>query len=138
MTDRAPIDSIVLMERGTPPLAEEPDFALTIDRLLENTDDAYTFPPFAAFAPLVAFGELDYDALRIRERQLLEASVARAWRVRMRVVGHNWSELIPSLVEAPPGPAAAGRDGSGGARGGQRDRDRGRRRREPVAVGRHP
>lgn len=99
MTDRAPIDSVILMERGAPPLAEEPSFALTVDRLIDNTDDAYTFPPFAAFAPMIAFGELGYDALRARERQLLEASVANAWRVRVRVVGHNWSELIPSLVE---------------------------------------
>ena len=60
MTDRAPIDSIILMERGSPPLAEEPGFELTIDRLIDNTDDAYTFPPFAAFAPMLAFGELDY------------------------------------------------------------------------------
>ncbi len=100
------------MERGTPPLAEEPAFGLTIDRLLENTDDAYTFPPFASLAPLLAFGELDYPALRTRERALLESSVAHAWRVRVRVVGHNWSELIPSLVEhhraqLPPAEVAA-------------------------------
>ena len=112
MTDRAPIDSIVLMERGSPPLAEEPAFDLTIDRLIENTDDAYTFPPFAALAPLIAIGDLDHDALRRRERQLLETAVARAWRVRVRVVGHNWSELIPTLVERhraqlPPAEMAA-------------------------------
>jgi dolichol-phosphate mannosyltransferase len=99
MTDRAPIDSVILMERGTPPLAEEPAFPLTIERLIDNTDDAYTFPPFAAFAPMIAFGELDYPALRARERELLETAVGDAWRVRVRVVGHNWSELIPSLVE---------------------------------------
>lgn len=99
MTDRAPIDSVILMERGTPPLAEEPSFELTIDRLIDNTDDAYTFPPFAAFAPMLVFGDLDHAALRSRERQLLETAVAKAWRVRVRVVGHNWSELIPSLVE---------------------------------------
>jgi dolichol-phosphate mannosyltransferase len=99
MTDRAPIDSVILMERGTPPLAEVPSFELTVDRLIENTDDAYTFPPFAAFAPMITFGELDYAALRSRERRLLETAVAKAWRVRVRVVGHNWSELIPSLVE---------------------------------------
>lgn len=112
LTDRAPVDTVVLMERGTPPLAEEPAFGLTIDRLLENTDDAYTFPPFASLAPLLAFGELDYPALRTRERALLESSVAHAWRVRVRVVGHNWSELIPSLVEhhraqLPPAEVAA-------------------------------
>jgi dolichol-phosphate mannosyltransferase len=100
LTERAPIDTVVLMERGTPPLAEEPVFGLTVDRLLDNTDDAYTFPPFASLAPLLAFGDLDYAGLRARERTLLESSVERAWRVRVRVEGHNWSDLIPSLVEA--------------------------------------
>jgi dolichol-phosphate mannosyltransferase len=121
MTDRAPIDSVILMERGAPPLAEVPGFELTIDRLIENTDDAYTFPPFAAFAPMITFGELDYAALRSRERRLLKTAVAKAWRVRVRVAGHNWSELIPSLVERhrahlPAGEleAAAAGDGDSG------------------------
>jgi dolichol-phosphate mannosyltransferase len=112
LTDRAPIDSIVLMERGTPVMAEVPEFAFTVQRLIENTDDAYTFPPFAAFAPMLTIGSLDYTALRERERTLLEASVRRAWRVRVRVVGHNWSELIPTLLERhrvqlPPSALAA-------------------------------
>jgi len=116
LTDRAPIDSVVLMERGTPPLAEEPALGWTIERLLENTDDAYTFPPFATLAPLIAFGELDYPALRGREQELLQTAVDGAWRVRVRVAGHNWSELIPSLVErrraqlAPAELAAAARE----------------------------
>ena len=126
------------MERGTPPLAEEPDFRLTIDRLLENTDDAYTFPPFAAFAPLITIGGLDHDALRARERQLLEASVGHAWRVRVRVVGHNWSELIPSLVEGhraqlPPAEmAAAAREADAAVATGVAAAE------EPVAAGRRP
>jgi dolichol-phosphate mannosyltransferase len=98
-TDRAPIDTVILMERGSPPLAEEPSFELMIDRLLENTDDAYTFPPFASFAPLLVVGGLDHDTLRARERQLLETAMARVWRVRIRVVGHEWAEIIPDLVE---------------------------------------
>jgi dolichol-phosphate mannosyltransferase len=98
LTDRAPIDSVILMERGTP-LAEEPGLQDTLDVLLANTDDAYTFPPFAAFSPLLVIDGLDHDALRSRERALLEAAIAKVWRVRVRVVGHNWSELIPTLVE---------------------------------------
>jgi len=99
LTDRAPIDSVILMERGAPALAEEPAFGLTVDRLLENTDDAYTFPPFAAFAPLLRMGGLTEPELRAQERKLLERAIGRAWRLRLRVVGHSWSELIPSLVE---------------------------------------
>ena len=97
MTDRSTIDSIILMERGEP-LAEEPDLEATIDRLLENTDDAYTFPPFSQFAPELSMGGRDHDALRVRERELLTRAVANAWRVRVRVRGHSWSDLIPTLL----------------------------------------
>ena len=99
LSDRAPIDSVILMERGTPPLAEEPDFAFTIERLIENTDDAYTFPPFATFAPLIEINGRSYDALRAHELELLTASVRKARRSRVRVVGHSWSELIPTLLD---------------------------------------
>jgi dolichol-phosphate mannosyltransferase len=103
LSDRAPIDSVVLMERGTPPLAEEPDFAFTIARLIENTDDAYTFPPFATFAPLIEMHGRGYTALRAHELELLEASVRNARRSRVRVVGHSWSEIVPTLLDRRTG-----------------------------------
>jgi putative flippase GtrA len=99
LSDRAPIDSVILMERGTPPLAEEPDFGFTIERLIENTDDAYTFPPFATFAPLIEINGRSYEGLREHEVELLKASVRNARRSRVRVVGHSWSELIPTLLD---------------------------------------
>ena len=98
LADRARIDALVMMERGQP-LAERAGEEFTIDRLLENTDDAYTFPPFASFAPMLVFNCVGYDALRVRERELLEAAMAEVWRVRVRVVGHEWAEIIPDLVE---------------------------------------
>jgi dolichol-phosphate mannosyltransferase len=115
MTDRAPIDGIVLMERGEP-LREEPAYELTLDRLLENTDDAYTFPPFASIAPLLRFDGMDEPALRRREREILGEAMTRAWRVRLRVSGHSWASVIPELaaeqhpleagdLDEPPGPA---------------------------------
>ena len=94
---RSEIDAIVLMERGEP-LAEQPSLEATVERLLSNTDDAYTFPPFSTFAPLIAIGGRDGDALRARERALLTSSIEATWRVRVRVRGHNWSDLIPTLV----------------------------------------
>ena len=103
MSDRARIDSVILMERGPTPLAEEPDFAFTMDRLIENTDDAYTFPPFASFAPMLVIDGTDYAGLRARELELLEASIRTARRVRVRVVGHSWAELIPDLLDRPEG-----------------------------------
>ncbi len=97
VSESAPLDAVVIMERGDP-LTEEPDFEFTIDRLLENTDDAYTFPPFAAFAPEIVIDGMDYPTLRARERTLLVAAVQTAWRLRLRVTGHSWSDVIPTLV----------------------------------------
>ena len=58
MSDRAPITGIVLMERGEP-IVTEPDPEFTLNRLIENTDDAYTFPPYAWISPLFRIDGLD-------------------------------------------------------------------------------
>lgn len=97
MSESAPIDSVILMERGEP-LCEETSLEATVDELLANTEDAYTFPPFHSFAPEIVVGGLDHDALRICEREILSSAVSKAWRVRLRVSGHGWSDAIPSLV----------------------------------------
>jgi putative flippase GtrA len=97
MSDAAPIDSVILMERGTP-LCEETSIADTLDELLANTEDAYTFPPFHSFAPEISVDGLDHDELRRRERAILSSAIAHAWRIRLRVTGHGWSDAIPSLV----------------------------------------
>ncbi len=133
-TDRAPIDTVILMERGTPPLAEEPSFELTIDRLLENTDDAYTFPPFASFAPMLVVGGLDHDALRVREREILETAMANVWRVRIRVVGHEWAEIIPDLVERHRAELPAGSAAASGATTGASADEAGSED-EPLPIG---
>jgi len=102
MTDRAPIDGVVLMERGEA-ILEEPSLDDTVDQLLVNTDDAYTFPPFSRISPLFEFGGMDEPALRAREREILKTAIGRSetpvWRRRLRVAGHSWSEVIPDLAE---------------------------------------
>ena len=84
-------------------MAEEPSFPFTIESLIENTDDAYTFPPFATFAPLIELNGRSYAQLREHELDLLEDSVRNARRSRVRVVGHTWSEIVPILLDQPPG-----------------------------------
>ena len=94
----APIDAVILMERGAPSRERlTPDEALA--QLLANTEDAYTFPPFGGLAPLLRFGGMEMAALRVRERQLLGEAVARGQVVRLSVAGHEWSEVIPHLLD---------------------------------------
>ena len=96
--DRARIDALVMMERGQPPVAERVGEDFTIERLLENTDDAYTFPPFSEMAPKLVLDGLDYPALRARERELLAQSVGVARRYRIRIDGYAWADVIPELL----------------------------------------
>ena len=135
IVDRSALDSVILMERGEP-LAETPTLEATLDRLLANTDDAYTFPPFASMAPLHPDR---WRGLRRapcpRARACSRAAVDHAWRVRIRVRGHNWSDLIPTLVadkvavlEADPRVTARTN-----RRSGSRTR-RGRRRPAPARA----
>jgi dolichol-phosphate mannosyltransferase len=98
VVDHSRVRAVVLMERGEP-LVEEPSREHTIDELLQNTEDAYTFPPFATFAPLLMIGGLSNHELLARERELLREAIAPASRVRIRVRGHNWSELLPGILD---------------------------------------
>lgn len=104
---RAPIRNVVLMERGEEQLRPVP-LDEAVRRLIENTDDAYGFPPFATFAPRIRIGDDDYEALRRKEVELLTQAIAGAQRWHMRVPGHGWADVLPSLIEGqarvPVGP----------------------------------
>ena len=97
---RAPIRNVVLMERG-PELVETVALDEVVRRLIENTDDAYEFPPFATFAPRIRIGGDDYEALRRKEVELLTQAIAGARRWQIRVPGHEWAEVLPSLIDGP-------------------------------------
>jgi dolichol-phosphate mannosyltransferase len=95
---RLPIGDICLMERGEW-LRERVEPADAVEQLLANTDDAYGFPPFDSFAPELRIDGLDYAALRRQETRLLDEAVSAARVWRLRVPGHEWSELLPEILE---------------------------------------
>jgi dolichol-phosphate mannosyltransferase len=98
ITAEAPIDNVFLMERGEPVVQERVDLEAAIDQLIDNTDDAYGFPPFATLAPTLVIGGRDYLQLRARERELLTQAMQKATIWRLRVRGHEWGELLPRLI----------------------------------------
>jgi hypothetical protein len=107
---RAPIRNIVLMERGEE-LLENVELDTAVRRLLENTDDAYGFPPFALFAPMIKIGGDDYAALRRKEADLLRSAIQNAQRWHLRVKGHEWAERLPALIDqSDPVPVGPGID----------------------------
>ncbi|MGH2428706.1 MAG: GtrA family protein [Candidatus Limnocylindria bacterium] len=119
----AQIGHVVLMERGES-LRERLHSHEAIDQLVENTDDAYGFPPFATFAPHITIGGDDYETLRRKERMLLADALRTATVWRLRVPGHEWGEVLPdlfaearkveepTLVPLPVNPSHADRFGS--------------------------
>jgi dolichol-phosphate mannosyltransferase len=94
----AQINHVFVLERGDA-LREEISLDDAIDQLIENTDDAYGFPPFSTFAPHLRIDGDDYLTLREKEREILRSALTGATRWRLRVPGHEWAELLPEIIE---------------------------------------
>jgi putative flippase GtrA len=103
----APIANVFLMERGEP-IQERVELEAAIDQLIDNTDDAYGFPPFATLAPNFMIDGSDYQQLRARERELLTQALGNVTVWRLRVRGHEWGELLPRLIEGGEEPGLVG------------------------------
>jgi dolichol-phosphate mannosyltransferase len=91
------VEQLFLIERGP---RDDGDVAAceAVEFLLENTEDAYGFPPYRYFAPPIALGDDDYAALRARERAILEAALAGVHVRRMARDDYSWSQDIPPAV----------------------------------------
>jgi len=91
------IENLFIISRGEHELSTL-DFDDTLRTLIENTDDAYGFPPFAQMAPSIVMGEDGYAELRRREETIL-ASALRGITVRgMATPDFSWPERIAALV----------------------------------------
>jgi len=92
------VEELFIIERGAPRVSEL-DHATAVQRMLENTDDAYGFPPFRYLAPAITIGGAGYTELRERERETLAAFLRN---VRVRVVAsdtYGWADVIPTLIK---------------------------------------
>jgi hypothetical protein len=97
LVDSIPVSDVFVLERGEPSLTDV-GVDRALEELLENTDDAYGFPPFRYLAPVLVIGGEQEQALRARERQLLTSVLER---VRVRRMGSNdfdWADRIPTVL----------------------------------------
>jgi putative flippase GtrA len=102
------VEELFVIERG-PARIVDLDHAETVRRMLENTDDAYGFPPFRYLAPAITIGGCGYADLRAREREILTGFLSG---VRARVLASEtfgWADEIPGILAAERG--AGGRPG---------------------------
>jgi dolichol-phosphate mannosyltransferase len=97
IAQRAPIGHVFVMERGDA-VEERLTVAQSMQTLVDNTDDAYGFPPFSTFAPHIRIGDDDYLSLRRKEVALLARALEGAAIWRLRVPGHEWAEILPRLM----------------------------------------
>jgi glycosyltransferase involved in cell wall biosynthesis len=91
------VDSLFIIERGEPVVADI-ERGAALDELIVNTDDAYGFPPFRYFAPILVLGGDDYETLRRKERELLADVVSRIRVRRLASDNFGWPNEIPRLL----------------------------------------
>jgi hypothetical protein len=94
------MDRFYIIERGQPRLVGPLDAASAIEELIENTEDAYGFPPYAFMAPQLVIGGDDYPTLLKKERAILKSALERVELQRLRVDDFSWPAIIGGQLDA--------------------------------------
>lgn len=98
LTESVKVSEVFVIERGDPSLSSI-DVDDALPELIENTDDAYGFPPFRYLAPVLVVGGREYVDLREREVEVL-ASALSCMRVRRMVSdSFDWADRIPDALQ---------------------------------------
>ncbi len=100
IADSARVRHLILIARG-PRRDELVNIDEALGTLIENTDDAYSFPPFRELAPFVQLGGQTYPKLRKKERAIIEGMLLSGVRVRRMVRDDfSWADDIPAYLRA--------------------------------------
>ncbi len=97
LIERVGISEVFVIERGEPSLTDVPLEQARVE-LLENTEDAYGFPPFRYLAPVLVIGGEEEDRLRARERAVLDSVLTRVRVRRMTSDCFDWADRIPTVL----------------------------------------
>jgi hypothetical protein len=91
------VSDLFVIERGEHRLAPIAPEEL-IEELIENTDDAYGFPPFRYFAPALEVAGQGYEELRAREQLILTKAMEGVVARRLATPDFSWWERITDLT----------------------------------------
>jgi dolichol-phosphate mannosyltransferase len=91
------IDQLYIIERGVPHHTVVPQSQAIVE-LLENTEDAYGFPPYRYLAQALSVGGLSYDELRERERLILVSAMESVQIHRLGSDDFTWAEQISAAI----------------------------------------
>jgi dolichol-phosphate mannosyltransferase len=97
LTDSTTIESLYIIERGVPHRSLVPQSQAIVE-LLENTEDAYGFPPYRYLAEALSVGGLTYDELREKERLILVSAMESVRIHRLGSDDFTWAEQITADV----------------------------------------
>ena len=97
LTSATTIDQLYIIERGAPHHSMVPQSQAIVE-LLENTEDAYGFPPYRYLAEALTVGGLSYDELRERERLILVSAMESVQIHRLGSDNFTWAEQIAAAI----------------------------------------
>jgi hypothetical protein len=96
------VHDLFIIERGEPALSSL-DVDVATKELMDNTDDAYGFPPYRYVAPVLHIGGERYEALRAREESVLHEALQTMRVRRLASDSFGWADEIPRLIAGEPG-----------------------------------
>ena len=102
LTPQTQATEMFILERGRPAVTDV-GIADAIDELVDNTDDAYGFPPFRYLAPVLVVGGQEYQRLRQREREVLAVALSTMRVRRITSDCFGWADEIPQLLSGGRG-----------------------------------
>jgi glycosyltransferase involved in cell wall biosynthesis len=92
------IEDLFIIERGPASHHRIDDREALLDELIDNTNDAYGFPPFRYFAPALVVDGLGYEELCAGERRILASAMAGVTAHRLAVPDYSWPDRISELL----------------------------------------
>ncbi|MDQ2813400.1 MAG: hypothetical protein M3Z75_16405 [Actinomycetota bacterium] len=97
MSNRTRVEELFIIERG-PAFITPVDRDRALEELLDNTEDAYGFPPYRYLAPTIMFGNRTSTDLQARERAILASALENIRVHRHRSADFGWADTIASQV----------------------------------------
>lgn len=92
------VEDLFIIERGPAQHSPINDREALLDELIDNTNDAYGFPPFRYFAPALVVDGLGYEELCAAERRILASAMAGVTAHRLAAPDFSWPDRIPELL----------------------------------------
>jgi dolichol-phosphate mannosyltransferase len=91
------IQQLYIIERGEPHYSKVSQSQAIVE-LLENTEDAYGFPPYRYLAPALSVAGVSYDDLREQERLILASAIESVEIHRLGSDDFTWAEQISEAL----------------------------------------